>query len=194
MGIRPGVQGGTDELHRGGMGPAVDLGRKVGRGARARALVCLLLLPFLAGCSVLAALDFGGDPGKAFEFRFGWEHGTYQAAPGTPPGGFDKNGVYKPETPEADAALTFPNLHTGVAAEITPRPRVTPLIGITAFEFKVPYARWFSVQAQAGDEFAEVYVGKRLVSVWEITAGPWFGRDLGEHRWALGAAMTLIKF
>lgn len=157
--------------------------------------LALLLAPaLLSGCSVLSALDFGGDDKKAWEFRFGWDHGVAQAAAGTKPGAVDENGVYKPETPEAESILGFPNIHAGVAGEIYPKGRITPVVQVTACDVKVPYLRWFSVQVGAGANLAEVYIGKRLVSVYEITAGPWFGRDFDTDRWAYGVAFTLIKF
>jgi len=79
-------------------------------------------------------------------------------------------------------------------AVVQPKGRFTPTVHVELCEFKTPYLRWFSVQAGAGDQLAEVFLGKRLVSVFEITAGPWFGRDFEEDAWAWGVGGTLIKF
>lgn len=144
------------------------------------------------GCSLLRALDFGGDPGKAFEFRWGWERGIEvgKGKPGTVDGG----GVYKPETPEVEAILAFPDIHAGMMGVVRPKGRFTPTVNVEILEFKVPYARWFSLQVGAGNQLAEVYLGKRLVSVFEITVGPWIGWDFEENADAWGIGGTLIRF
>lgn len=176
-------------------------GRARAAAVRAVALgACLFALP---GCSVLRALDFGGDDKKAFEFAWGWEHGVAEARPGTKPGGVDDQGVYKPETPEAEAVLGFPNVHAGVAGEIRPKGRMTPTVAVEAFRVKFPYVRWWELQVGAGAQIAEVSFTKRLVSVFEITAGPWAGWDFEEShkrgpnfldKMAWGVTGTLIKF
>lgn len=164
---------------------------KRGQGGR-RFVALLTALGILSGCSVLRALDFGGDAKKPFEFRFGWEKGIEKST--AKPGQVDPNGVYQPETPEVDAILSFPDVHAGIMAEVQPKGRFTPTVQIEAFEFKVPYVRWFSVQIGAGYQMVDAYVGKRLVSVFEITVGPWVGRDFEEDAWAWGVGGTLIKF
>lgn len=159
-----------------------------------KALLAIVLGLAASGCSFLSALDFGGDDKVAWEFHWGWEHQIAQAKPGTPNGGVDEHGVYKPETTEVDAILGFPNIHAGVFGELSPQAKMTPVVNMTLFTFKVPYARWFSVQAGAGNQLVEVYLGKRLVSVFEITFGPWFGWDFDRHEKAYGLGGTLIKF
>jgi len=146
----------------------------------------------LAGCSVMRALDFGGDPKKAWEFRFGWEKGieTSQAKPGKT----DDQGVYQPETPEVDAILGFPDIHAGLMVVVQPKGRITPTVHVEACEFKVPFLRWFSVQVGAGAQLVDAYVGKRLVSVFEVTVGPWVGWDFEEDAYAWGVGGTLIRF
>lgn len=157
----------------------------------------------LSGCSVLSALDFGGKDEKKWEFAWGWEHGVSQAKPGTKPGTVDDHGVYQPETPEVDAILGFPNIHAGIAWEVNPDSRMTPTVQVEAFRFKVPVLRWFEVQLGAGAQMADIYLGKRLVSVFEITAGPWVGWDFDQSpkqgpnfldKVAVGLAFTLIRF
>lgn len=154
-----------------------------------------------SGCSLLAALDFGRDGKKAFEFAFGWEHGIHDSK--AKPGEVDKDGVYKPETPEAEAILGFPNLHAGVAGEIRPKGRMTPTVAVEIFRVKAPYVRWWELQVGAGANLIEVSFTKRLVSVFEVTLGPWAGWDFEEsHRRgpnfmdkvAWGITGTLIKF
>jgi hypothetical protein len=154
----------------------------------------LFLLPCLGGCSVLAALDFGGSDKKPFEFNWGWEHSLHAPASGTPSGGVDKDGVYKPETPEADAVLGFPNITTGFAGEIRPRPSITPDVGVEVCRAKFPYVRWWEIQVGAGAQIVEVGFLKRLVSVFDISAGPWIGWDFERHHQAYGACIQIIKF
>jgi hypothetical protein len=141
---------------------------------------------------VLRALDFGGDDKKPFEFRLGWERGIEvgQGKPGT----VDANGVYKPETPEAEAILQFPDIHAGIVAEIQPDPRMTPTVAVELCDFKLWKARWFSVHVGAGSQLAYAFLGKRLVSVFEVHIGPWVGWDFDEHDWAWGIGGSLIKF
>lgn len=155
-------------------------------------MLVLALVPFVLGCAVMRALDFGGDPGKQWEFRFGFEHGieTTEGKPGTT----NPDGTYVPETPEVDAILSFPDVHAGLNVVIQSKPRISPTVGIELCEFKVPYLRWFNVQVQGGTDLADIYIGKRLVSVFEITVGPWVGWDFAEDRLAFGAGGTLIKF
>lgn len=155
----------------------------------------------LAGCKLLAALDFGGDDKSSWEIHAGWEHGIHDSA--AKPGQVDKDGVYKPETPEAEAILGFPNIHAGVAGEIYPKGKITPTVQVEAFRFKVPELRWWEVQVGAGANMVDLYLGKRLVSVFEITAGPWVGWDFVDShkrgpntldKLAYGLAFTIIKF
>ena len=166
------------------------------------ALALVLVLP-LVGCGFLKAMDFGGDDKVAFEFHWGWEHGIHDAAPGTKPGGVDENGVYKPETPEVESILGFPNIHGGVAGEIRPKGRMTPTVAVEAFRVKFPYVRWWELQVGAGANLVEVSFTKRLVSVFEVTVGPWAGWDFEEShkrgpnfldKVAWGITGTLIKF
>lgn len=155
-------------------------------------MLVLAFVPFMFGCSLMRALDFGGDPGKPFEFRAGWDHGI-ELASGTP-GKTDPNGVYVPETPEVNSILGFPDVHAGMNVLIRKNPRISPTVGIEACEFKVPYLRWFNVQVQGGSDLVDFYVGKRLVSIYEITAGPWVGWDFTDHQICVGAGATIIKF
>lgn len=166
---------------------------RIGQSGRGIAVMMALVLALglLPGCSILRALDFGGDPGKAFEFRWGWERIETSKAK---PGGVDDSGVYKPESPEVEAILNFPDIHAGLFAAVQPKARISPTVQLELFEFKVPYARWFSVQIGAGAQLAEVYLGKRLISVFEITVGPWVGWDFDEHDYAWGVGGTLIRF
>jgi hypothetical protein len=154
-------------------------------------LICFFL-PFLCGCSILRVLDFGGDDKKPFEFRFGWEKGVDVSI--ASPGKTDCNGVYQPEVPEVDAALSFPDVSAGMMVEIQPHARITPVVNVDAFDVKLPYLRWFSFQGGMGYQLAEAYVGKRIISVLELTAGGWFGYDFNEHAWAWGLGGTIIKF
>ena len=158
-----------------------------------RALLLLLLSsPCLMSCSVVRALDFGGTDEKPFEFRFAWQKRFETST--AKPGEVDESGVYQPETPEVDAALQFPDIHAGLAAEVRPELKITPVIGIEACEFRLPYLRWFNVQVQGGNQLVDIYCGKRLVSVYEITAGAWIGHDFDENSTCWGFAATLIKF
>lgn len=146
----------------------------------------------MSGCALTRALDFGGDPKKAWDFRWGWEKGIETSK--AKPGGVDENGVYQPETPAVDAILGFPDIHAGMMVVAQPAGRFTPTVQVEILEFKVPYARWFSLQAGAGNQLVDLYLGKRLVSVFEITVGPWVGWDFEEDAKAWGVGGTLIKF
>ncbi len=156
-----------------------------------RRSLCLLPL-ILTGCSILRALDFGGDPQKAWEFRFGWEKGIEKSS--AKPGQVDAEGVYQPETPEVEAILSFPDVHAGMMVLVQPKGRITPTVHVEAFEFKVPYLRWFSMQAGAGAQLVDVYIGKRLVSVFEVTFGGFVGWDFDVDAWTWGIGGTLIRF
>lgn len=152
-----------------------------------------LILGACVGCSGMA-LDFGGDDTKPFEFDWGWERGVTPAGPENPATpGFDKDGN-KIVPKEVSNTYTFPAVSAGVDAEVYPKGNLTPSIGLTAFEFKLPYARWFSVQPHVGADLVDIYVGKRLTSIYEITIGPWFGRNYKDHEWCGGLGLTLIKF
>lgn len=163
-----------------------------------RTLFALLLLLggglLLGGCTFMSALDFGGVEKEPFEFRLGTDHGIHQAAEGTKPGGVDANGVYQPETKQADALLSFPNVHAGFCVEVRPKFHLTPIVNLEVCSAKAPYVGWWEVQVGAGTNLAEVYLGKRLLSVWEVTVGPCFLRDIDEHRWGWGGIGTMIKF
>lgn len=147
---------------------------------------------FMTGCSVLSALDFGGDPKSDWEMHFGWEHGIHDST--AKPGQVDDKGVYKPETPEAESILGFPNIHAGMAWQIRPVGRVTPTVAVEACRVKVPYLRWWELQLGAGNQLVEASFTKRLVSVFEVTAGPWLGWDFDRQALAWGLCFTLIKF
>lgn len=151
-----------------------------------------LALALCQGCSVLRALDFGGDDKKAFEFRWGWEKGIETSS--AKPGKVDEHGVYKPEDPAVEAILGFPDIHAGLMGVVQPKGRFTPTVQVEVLEFKLPWLRWFGVQVGAGDQIVDVYLGKRLVSVFEVTFGPWFGWDFEEGAKAWGVGGTLIKF
>lgn len=148
----------------------------------------------LGGCSFLKALDYDGNEKLAFEFRFGWEHGI--EASKAKPGGVDENGVYQPEASGVDAVLSFPGVSTGILWEASPDPRMTPVVALEAFRFKtpVPFLRWWTVQVGGGAQIAEVYVGKLVVPVVDITVGPWFGWDFEERKKAWGLGATIFKF
>lgn len=146
----------------------------------------------LGGCSLLRALDFGGVDEKPFEFRFGWQRGIEEGK--GKPGTVDERGVYKPEDPAVEAILSFPDIHASMVFVVQPESRFSPGVAVELFEVKVPWARWFTFQAGGGNQLAYVYAGKRLVSVFEISVGPWFGRDFEEDAWAWGIAGTIIKF
>lgn len=153
----------------------------------------VILLPLaLTGCSVLRVLDFGGDPKKNWDFRWGWDHGIEKSK--AKPGEVDESGVYQPETPEVEALLSFPDIHAGMVVLVQPKARITPTVHVEAFEFKVPYLRWFSVQAGAGAQLMDVYLGKRLLSVFEVTVGGFVGWDFDTDAWCWGVGGTLIRF
>jgi hypothetical protein len=159
-----------------------------------KAVMAALLGCLMGGCSLMKALDFDGDPEKSFEFRFGWDRGieTSKAKPGKT----DDHGVYQPETAGADAILRFPGVSAGFAVEIQPDARITPTIGVEAFRFKtpVPYMRWWIVQVGAGAQLADVYVGKLLVPIVDLTVGPWVGWDFETDDVAWGLQGTIFKF
>lgn len=159
-----------------------------------KAFLFVLAGAALSGCSVLSAFDYDGNPKKAFEIRAGWDHGIETSK--AKPGGVDENGVYQPETKGVDAILSFPSVGVGIAGEIAPDPRMTPVVTLEAFRFKtpIPYARWWVVQVGGGAQIAEVYLGKLIVPVVDITAGPWYGWDFEERRGAWGLQATIFRF
>lgn len=157
-----------------------------------KTILALVLGLSTAGCKVLAALDFGGDPKSDWEIHAGWEHGLHDST--ALPGQVDDKGVYKPETPEVDSILGFPNIHAGVSGQIRPMGRVTPTVSIEACRVKAPYLRWWELQIGAGNQLVEASFTKRLVSVFEVTAGPWIGWNFDFHALAWGVCFTLIKF
>lgn len=159
-----------------------------------RAILAVMGAALLGGCSIMRALDYDGNPKKSFEIRAGWDHGieTSKAKPGE----VDKDGVYQPETEGVDAILSFPGISTGLAWEARPDSRVTPTVGMEIFRVKtpIPYARWWVFQVGGGAQLAEVYAGKLLVPVVDVTVGPWVGWDFNERKWAVGAQITIFKF
>lgn len=159
------------------------------QGGLLKTLLAIVLGVSLAGC---AALDFGGDPQSSWEAHFGWEHGIHDSA--AKPGQVDDKGIYKPETPEAESILGFPNIHAGIAVQVEPQTRVTPTVAVEIIRVKVPYLRWWELQIGAGNQLVEASFTKRLVSVFEITAGPWIGFNFDRHAVAWGVCFTLIKF
>lgn len=159
-----------------------------------KALALVLATAVLSGCSFLKALDYDGDPKKSFEFRFGWDHGieTSKAKPGE----VDKDGLYQPETSGVDAVLSFPGISTGLAWEARPNSRISPTVGMELFRVKtpIPYARWWIFEVGGGAQMAEVYAGKLLVPVVDVTVGPWVGWDFNERKAAFGGQITIFKF
>ena len=165
--------------------------RRCTKGIR-RALFVIGIAPILSGFAFFRALDFGGDPGAPFEFRWGWDRGIEQGS--GKPGTVDERGVYRPEDPAAEALFSFPSIHGGIAAEVKPEPRMTPTVGVEILRFKVPWARWWILQAGAGSQLAEVYLGKRIVALIDVTVGPWIGWDFEERERAWGLAATMVRF
>lgn len=155
-----------------------------------KAIFIHALLMLISGCSIL---DFGGNDAEPFEIRTFWSQGPSigQEDPNNP--GFDKDGNKIPP-PEVLATYQFPDIHAGISAVIQPKPRFTPTIGIELCEVKLPYIRWISLQAQGGADLASIYAGKRLTSIFEVTVGPWFGRDFREDGWSWGVGGTVIRF
>lgn len=153
----------------------------------------LVLLGVLLSSASCKYMDFGGDDKKQWEFQFFWDRAPEIGEEDPKNPGFDKDGNKIP-SPEVYATYYFPDIHAGLGAEIGPKARITPVVGIELFEFKVPYARWFSFQVQGGADIVNVYLGKRLTSIFEVTVGPWFGRDFEQNDWAYGVGGTLIKF
>jgi hypothetical protein len=154
----------------------------------------LALAPFLSGCKALSYLDFGGVEKEPFELRMGWQHGIHEAKDGTKPGQTDDTGVYKPETPQAEALLAFPNVHAGILGEIQPKARLTPVVNLEVLSAKAPLVGWWEIQVGAGANVVDFYLGKRLLSVWEITVGPCYLRDVQEHAFGWGGIGTVIRF
>lgn len=159
-----------------------------------KVLVAVMLGTLLSGCTFMKALDYDGNPKEPFEFRFGWDHGVVPST--AAPGKVDDKGIYQPETEGAQAALSFPGVSTGLLLEVEPKARVTPTVGLELFRYKtpVPFARWWVAQVGGGAQVAEIYVGKLLVPVVDVTAGPWYGWDFDKHKGAFGAQFTIFKF
>lgn len=145
---------------------------------------------FAAGCSYL---DFGGNDEKDFELRFFWDRAPSigEEDPDNP--GFDKDGNKIP-SPEIYATYYFPDVTAGIHATIKPEPRFTPTVGVELFEAKLWKARWFSAQVFAGDQLVGFGFNKRLTSMFEVTVGPFVGRDFEEDEWAWGVGGTVLKF
>lgn len=153
-------------------------------------LLCLALL-----CSGCAALDFGGDKGKAWQFKSGWNPGGIKIGKEDPNNlGFDTDGNLIPENTEILMTYQFPDVSAGYGVLVQPESRTTPTIGIELAEFKTPYLRWFVVQGMVGDDLAAVYLGKRFTSIYEITGGIFYGRDQRSNEETWGVAFTLLKF
>jgi hypothetical protein len=158
------------------------------------AVVAVLVTATLQGCAFVKALDWDDDPKSAFDFRFGWDHGVVQSK--AKEGEVDKDGVYQPEGGASTSILAFPGVSTGLVEEIKPKARMTPVVALEAFRFKtpVPYFRWWVVQVGGGAQLAEVYLGKLLVPVVDITLGGWYGWDFDRRRGAYGIGGTIFKF
>lgn len=152
--------------------------------------ISLLVIPFTASCAVL---DFGGDEKVPFEFRSFLTDGPRVGEEDPENPGFDKDGNKIPPQ-EVLATYQFPDIHAGLHAVMGKGPRITPTVSVELFEVKIPYARWFSVQASAGDQLVDVYLGKRLTSIFEVTVGPFYGWDFEERDWTWGVGGTIIKF
>jgi hypothetical protein len=152
----------------------------------------VLLLPLLCSCGIL---DFGGDAGKDWEFIAFWDQGPSIGEEDPENPGYDKDGN-KIVSPEVVATYTFPDIHAGYAwlDGKDEDPIMTPTINLELAEFKVPYLRWFNIQAGAGAGEAHIYVGKRFTSIIEITAGPLMGYRFDENEWVFGIQGTLIKW
>ena len=144
--------------------------------------------------SALLAVIFAGcapSGHQRWDFEWGWRKAlTSEARPGK----VDDAGVYQPEDPRAKDVFTCPDIHTGVGLEIQPVPRLAPGVGVEVAEMEAPYAGRWSLQAGAGTQLAYVYLGRIVVPIAEITAGPWWGRDFSMHSWAWGVQATVIRF
>lgn len=156
-------------------------------------LLLILAIAFLPGC---AALEFGGDEDRAWDFRWGWNQAGVsdigEPDPENPE--FDEDGNL---IPDADVTMTyqFPDVTAGYTVVMgSERSRTTPTMGVEAFEFKVPYLRWFSTQAMVGNDLVGVYVGKRFTSIYEVTGGVFYGRDQESDEETWGLSFTLLKF
>jgi len=152
---------------------------------------CLVLAAL--SCASCKYLDFGGDDEKAFEARFFWDRIPKMGEEDPENPGFDRDGNKLP-SPETLVTYYMPDVSVGMALEVQPQARLTPLMSLEVMEFKVPKLRWFSVQLMAGMDMIGLYCGKRFTSILEITAGPWFGRDLIEDDFAWGLSATIQKF
>jgi len=156
--------------------------------------VFMSILPlFFLSLSACRFLDFGGDDKKAFELRFFWDRAPAIGAEDPENKGYDKDGNKIP-SPEVYATYYMPDICTGLNVVVQPTARITPVLGIELCEFKLPYVRWFSVQLQAGSQLADLYIGKRLTSIFEVTIGGFVGRDFETNDWAWGIGGSLLKF
>jgi len=161
-------------------------------------LLILAMAPLFGGCGTL---DFGGIDEKPFEFRLGWDKGIQpigQEDPNNP--GYDMDGNLIPSD-EVKATYAFPDVSAGMAYVFSEdNARATPTLGVEMFEVKVPYLRWLKCDVGAGHNYPYVYLGKRITSVYEISAGVMFGYDLSDNdsgddeAWTVGGQITLIKF
>lgn len=154
-----------------------------------RKLAPILLLS-IASCKYL---DLGWDDKSNWELKAFWDKGPSIGEEDPANKGYDKDGNKIP-SPEVLATYSFPDIHAGLAVEVTPKVKITPTMGVNLVDFKVPYLRWFEIQAQGGANMVDVYLGKRLTSIFEITVGPWFGYDFVSHGRAAGVGVTIIKF
>lgn len=155
-------------------------------------LVGLLALAFLP-TSACRFLDFGGDDGKVVELRFFWDRAPAIGAEDPENPGFDKEGNKIPSA-EVYATYYMPDVCSGLNVLVQPDARITPVVGVELLEFKLPYVRWFSTQVQVGNQLVDVYVGKRLTSIFEVTIGGFVGRDFEEDAWTWGIGGTLLRF
>lgn len=152
-----------------------------------KVLACLLLLCGTAQAEGVK-LDFGGDDSKWIEWRWGWANDRPAAQPDSEKPPFEV-------PPEVVATYAFPDVHAGLNFVLGSEDfRLTPVVGIELAEFKLPLVRWFSVQAQAGYQLVDVYVGKRFTSIVEITAGVFWGYDFDDHDTTYGIGISITKF
>ena len=155
-------------------------------------LVIAMASLLFSGC---AALDFGGDSEKIWDFRWGWNQSGISIGEEDPDNpGFDRDGNLIPENPEILSTYTFPDTTAGYGILVQPASRTTPTLGLELAEFKTPYLRWFSLQAILGDDLVGMYLGKRFTSIYEVTAGLFYGRDQRVNSETWGVAFTLLKF
>jgi len=161
-------------------------------GKITRAVTALLVLSCLTACSLVDLGTRANEP--SWDWRKGW-----RALPGpvqtTAPTGnkYDADGNLIP-SPEVQVTYALPDIHGGTAILLGSTSRITPTISIEAAEVKVPFARWWILAVGTGEDLGMVYAGKRLTSVYEISVGPFWGRDFRENESTWGVQFTLLKF